>query len=61
MSDWERVEAESLQAKSACDRIGSSLRRLYPIDSTNPFEDLLRAIDVAEGNRDCSACWSDLD
>lgn len=51
MSDWECAVAASLRGKSASDRIRLSLDRAYPVGGAGPFEDLLRAIDVADSER----------
>lgn len=61
MSDWERYVAETLQGKSASDRIGAALNRTYPIGSASQFDDLLRAIDAAEASCDSGASGTDRD
>ncbi|WP_313534423.1 hypothetical protein [Sphingomonas sp.] len=61
MSDWQRSVAKILQGKSASDRIGAALDRTYPIGSAGPFDDLLRAIDTTEANRDGGAAGTDGD
>jgi hypothetical protein len=43
----EQIAAVALLTKQEVDRIGHDLRRVYPVEQTHRFRDLLRAIDDA--------------
>jgi len=44
----ERIVAIGLLTSSDLERLGATFTRLWPIDQTTDFSDLLRAIDEAE-------------
>jgi hypothetical protein len=47
MSDADRIVAVSLLTQAEVDALGTTLRRLYPVDDVAGFEELLNALDKA--------------
>lgn len=48
MTEQDRIVAVSLLTEQELTAVGQGLKHVYPIGADHPFNDLLRAIDLAE-------------